>query len=509
MRQGCPARKGGRGGVGIYRYKAQNTQNQRQAVLHSRNFGILPEPSEAYLYVSRVNSRGASENMRTRQDFLTIQDLVKLKEEDWAKPNPEYQRGFVWKPHHQKMLIDSIMRGYQLPIIYLHDIKRTIVGRTQEIYYIIDGQQRITSLHRFVEGAFPLYKVDDEEARFPKFLKDQPCPWGGKDFHGLTDDLKNKLLETKLPVAFIETDNINEVRDLFVRLQEGFSLNGQEKRDSYPGQFTDFILGLGGKPEIPKYPGHDFFKRVLKMKPERDRGKTRQLAAQIAILFLEQRSRGQEYFTDINAKAIDDYYYTHLDFDSRSSDCKRLRDILSKLDNLLGFGTRPKLRAHDAIHLVLFLDSIWDDYTRSWESTLAIAHDKFSEALTYGAATRNEPQPDEAWLRYGILTRTNSDRGDSIRRRHQFFSRRMVELLGNLTLKDPKRAFGPLEREIICWRDAKNCRVCKSPVLWDEAEIHHIKEHSQGGKTELENGALVHRRCHPKGASAAEFASRS
>ena len=44
--------------------------------------------------------------------------------------------------------------------------------------------------------------------------------------------------------------------------------------------------------------------------------------------------------------------------------------------------------------------------------------------------------------------------------------------------------------------------------MWPEAEIHHIKEHQIGGKTTIENGVLVHRICHPKGAAAVEFAER-
>ena len=425
-----------------------------------------------------------------------------------AKPNPEYQRGVVWTPDQQMKLIDSVMRGYQLPIIYLHDIKRVIAGRTQESYDIIDGQQRIAALHLFVEGAFPLYQPDDERARFPRFLREQPCPWGGKDFRNLSDDLKTKLLDTELPVAFIETENGNEVRDLFVRLQAGLPLNSQEKRDSYPGQFTEFVLGLGGKPEIPRYPGHAFFKRVLKMKPERDRGKARQLAAQIAILFLERHDKGRHHFTDINAKALDDYYYTHLDFDAKTATCQRLIDILSKLNDLLGGGNRPKLRAHDAIHLVLFADSIWDDYTRSWETTLSAAQDKFSEELAHAAKTKSDPNPEEAWLRYGVWTRTNSDRGENIGRRHHFYSQRMGTYIGDLTPKDSQRAFGSLDREIVYWRDGKKCGVCGSQVLWAEAEVHHIKEHSQGGQTELENGILVHKHCHPRGEAAQKFAAQ-
>ena len=439
--------------------------------------------------------------MNTESDFLTVRELVDLRKTDMARPNHEYQRGVVWTRDQQMKLIDSVMRGYQLPIIYLHYNKRNVAGMTQESYDIIDGQQRITALHLFVEGAFPLYAVDDPRARFPKFLQNESCPWGGKNFHSLPEELKNRLLQTKLPVAYIRTDNSNEVRDLFVRLQSGFPLNAQEKRDSYPGQFTDFVLALGGKPAIPRYPGHPFFQRVLKMKPGQDRGTTRQLAAQISMLFLERRGGGSDHFMDINARAIDDYYYSNLDFDSTSTDSRRLLEILGKLDDLLGNGKMPRLRGHDAIHLVLFVDSIWEEYTRSWEPTLQQAAGGFSALVAKAAESSRKGEPDDTWLRYGIWTRSNSDRSDNIRRRHQYYSQRMLELLGDITLKDQKRLFGPLERELIYWRDGRQCKVCDVEVLWKEVEIHHIEPHGKGGKTELENGVLVHKACHPKSAS--------
>jgi hypothetical protein len=74
---------------------------------------------------------------------------------------------------------------------------------------------------------------DDEEAKFPRFLKNQPCPWGGKLFSDLTTELKNALLDTALSVAKIVTENPNDVRDLFVRLQSGLPLNAQEARDAW------------------------------------------------------------------------------------------------------------------------------------------------------------------------------------------------------------------------------------------------------------------------------------
>lgn len=439
--------------------------------------------------------------MKTDQRFLSVREMVELAKNGMASANPEYQRGAVWSRDQQKKLIDSVMRGYQLPIFYLHYKRTEAGGLTRESYDIIDGQQRITSLHLFVEGAFPLFAANDARARFPKFLQDEPCPWGDKNFQGLSVDLQDHLLETKLPVAYIETNNSNEVRDLFVRLQSGSPLNSQEKRDTYPGQFTDFILQLGGKPGIARYPGHNFFQRVLKMKPGQDRGKTRQLAAQIAILFLERRAKGS--FTDINASAIDNYYYTNLDFDSGTPNCKRLMAILDKLDELLGSGKMPPLRGHDAMHLVLFLDQVWDDYTRSWEAKLQEAQGSFSAAVAKAAKSSKDGNPDEAWLKYGVWTRSNSDRGENIQLRHHYYCQRMFELLGNLTPMDPQRAFNALEREIIYWRDSGKCQRagCGAVVIWEEAEIHHIKPHSEGGRTVVGNGSLVHKHCHPLSAA--------
>lgn len=440
--------------------------------------------------------------METKLTTMTVQNLVELRKNRVATANPEYQRGVVWTPAQQRKLIDSLMRGYQLPVIYLHYVHKDIAGMIQQSYEIIDGQQRIEALYLYCEGAFPLYNADDSHAKFPSFLQSKPCPWGGKYFKDLPGDLQSRLLNAELPVASITTEDYNEVRDLFVRLQAGFPLNPQEKRDSYPGAFTDFILGLGGKPEIARYPGHEFFQTVLGMKPGADRGKTRQLAAQIAILFLERQKSGLDTYVDINAGALDDFYYENLDFNQDSLGARRLREILSKLADLFRSRKGPKLRSHDAIHLVLLLDSIWDDYTRSWETTLSKAQDSFSQALANGARKAKSGEPDEYWIRYGTWTRNNSDRGESIKRRHQFYSARMTEFMGNLTPKDPRRGFNALEREIIYYRENGKCQVCGSVVTWDEAQIHHIIEHAKGGETILENGALVQAHCHPKGDAA-------
>ena len=350
-----------------------------------------------------------------------------------------------------------------------------------------------------MEGGFKLFdpKEDEKEARFPNFVSKMECKWGRKRFEELSDELKDRFRESALSVVMVETEHQDEARDLFIRLQAGLPLNAQEKRDAWPGKFTEFILKTAGKPELTRYPGHDFFSRIMKA-GKKARGKSRQLCAQIAILYFYRKQHGEDRFCDIKRDSIDNFYYQNLSFDVQTPDAKRFEQILDVLAELLKDGKRKKIQGHEAMHMVLLVDSLLTEYTRSWTGGFAAAFDQFRENLAVDTKNRGDDQPGEYWTRYGQHARTNSDRGENILRRHQFFVEKMHSELKPV-LKDPNRAYGLLEREVIYYRDKKTCQVCESEVVWTEAEIHHVSEHSKGGQTTIENGALVHAHCHPKG----------
>lgn len=440
--------------------------------------------------------------MKAKSETMTVKDLVELHKEQMLKANPEYQRGIVWNSTQKKKLIDSVLRGYPLPRIYLHHVSKNVAGMKSEGLEVIDGQQRINALSEFAQGAFKLFDPisDAAAAKFPSFIQKQPCPWAHRNFEGLSEDLRVRFLEASIPVAKIETNDANEVRDLFVRLQGGVPLSAQERRDAFPGNFTDFILQIGGKPELVRYPGHDFFVRSLGMKPGQDRGKARQLAAQIAVQFFDRWSSGGDSYCDINAQALDDFYYQNLDFDPVSEGAIRLIAILDKLAQLIQPGKHAKLRGHDAIHLVLLADTLWDDYTRNWEERLPGALDKFLASVAEGNLTKKDSTPSEYWSQYAQWTRVNSDRGETIGLRHRFYQEKMLASLQPLQPKDPVRLYGKLERSILFYRQKKQCAVCEGPMDWREVEIHHVTEHGKGGPTSLKNGAAVHKKCHPKSA---------
>lgn len=111
--------------------------------------------------------------MKSDEEWMSIKDILDLYANKMLVANPEYQRGVVWGAKQKKKLIDSVFRGYPLPLIYLHHIKKTVAGMQREDFEIIDGQQRITSLHEYVEGSFSLFDPvkDDAEANSLAFSR--------------------------------------------------------------------------------------------------------------------------------------------------------------------------------------------------------------------------------------------------------------------------------------------------------------------------------------------------
>lgn len=243
---------------------------------------------------------------------------------------------------------------------------------------------------------------------------------------------------------------------------------------------------------------------------DKNRGEFRHLGAQMAMLYLTHRLTGR--LCEIGGEAIDSFYHKHLDFAANGNDAKRFSEVLDTLKTLLGDGKRKKVVRQETISLILLGDSLLGDYTKSWTTTFAAAFDSFRENLLKGAKTKYDEKPDEYWSKYGLLTRSATDRPDTIERRHQFFIEKMHALIKPLLkMKDLSRIFGVVEKELIYYRDKKHCQLpgCGTDVAWSDAEFHHVEMHAKVGSTSLENGALVHADCHPKTAKGGRGFCRS
>ncbi len=152
--------------------------------------------------------------------------------------NPDFQRNNVWKHRQECELIESILMGIPLPIIYLFELPD---GRKQ----VVDGRQRITAILKFLNN--------DLELRDLKMLPE--LNW--KRFVELDSQMQGVFEDYQLQFYIIQPPTPERVKyDIFDRVNRGGTkLNNQEMRNAlYGGKATALINGIAKA---------DYFKKAV------------------------------------------------------------------------------------------------------------------------------------------------------------------------------------------------------------------------------------------------------
>jgi hypothetical protein len=131
---------------------------------------------------------------------------------------PEYQRNYIYADGKKDVaVIDSILKGYPIGLVYFSKTGN-------DTYEVLDGQQRITSIGRFVSGKFAVKDANGNE----------------QYFSGMAPNLQKKIMdETKLLVYICEGEE-SEIKDWFKTINiAGVPLTQQEILNAvYSGPFV-------------------------------------------------------------------------------------------------------------------------------------------------------------------------------------------------------------------------------------------------------------------------------
>ena len=71
--------------------------------------------------------------------------------------NPDYQRPAAWSKSQKQLLIDTIVRGYDVPKFYWLQTAKS----PSETWEVVDGQQRLRAIFEYHRDGFTL--PDDSE----------------------------------------------------------------------------------------------------------------------------------------------------------------------------------------------------------------------------------------------------------------------------------------------------------------------------------------------------------
>jgi len=373
--------------------------------------------------------------------------------------NPDYQRPAVWTQAQKQLLVDTILRNYDIPKFYW---RRT--GRKPDTYDVVDGQQRLRAMWEFAASSFRLPKDTEPVDGYPiAALKYEQLP----------DELRIRFDTYPLDVVLVDDADEEEVRDMFLRLQNGTSLTAQEKRNAYPGSMRDFVRSLADE---------KFFRSVGF---SNSRYTHDLVAAQMVCLELAGVP------TNVKNRDLNRMYQEEREFDASGRNAQAVRRTLGFLYSIFPDKT-PELTRYNTIALYAVVAELLASYVRSdFEDVLRGWFLDF-ERRRGEQEDLSEDEADSEWVQYKEKISHSTDSEDSIRWRMDFMLRDLFLAYPGIKLKDPKRDFTAPQRIAIFRRDGGVCQLrlrCEGEKLrWDDWHCDHIIPWSKGGATSVQNG---------------------
>ncbi len=420
-----------------------------------------------------------------KSDVKKIQDIVLLYQNGGLNLNPGFQRDSVWKTSERSKLIDSIIRNYPLPSIFLY--QRRTDGELK--YDVIDGKQRIESILMYM-GIIKGNKYSS--------ITQLPGTTERKRY-SYNDLQKNKkqFLITGYELQTIEVNGeLSDIIDLFVRINStGKALTSSEKR--HARYYRSKILKTAS---ILAEKNKEYFitSRIL-TKDQINRKKHIELILEIMISIRNgdvinkkvalDKVMESEKTSDIQAQTLKNKTQSVLNILKKAfpqlhqtrfhqiSDFYSLAVLFSKFENeklILNDKTRNQL-AWDL--LVTFSNGV--DKVRQLQKEI-----------------KSIPEELELHRQYLLTVSSESDSFNHRKNRENI----LKNLLQNIfEVKDSKRTFSAEQRRLL-WNsaDIQRCANCQNEITWENFTIDHIKPYSKGGRTELDNAAILCKSCNSR-----------
>ena len=181
---------------------------------------------------------------------------------------PDFQRQFVWDRKKASRLVESVLLSVPLPIVYLSE-------EPDGKEYVIDGQQRLTSLFSFIDGKFP----SNEEFRLSGL---NPYRELNKlSFKEIPEQLQDKISHYSIRTVTLLKQSSSDLKfEIFERLNTGSEpLNDQELRNCvYRGPYNRLLKEMAADQD---------FRDLLALKGADKRMKDAELVLRFSAFFHE------------------------------------------------------------------------------------------------------------------------------------------------------------------------------------------------------------------------------
>ncbi len=240
--------------------------------------------------------------------------------------SPSFQRRPVWDPGAKSYLIDTVVRGLPMPIIFLREQKSDLKTFEPKV---VDGQQRIRTLVSYISPNFLKDLNPDRDIFTVKRSHNKELY--GKMFLDLPDQTQQAILDYEFSVHILpsSTDD-REVLEIFARMNAtGLKLNEQELRNAkFYGEFKTSMYRIASE-QLNKW-------RTWKIFTENNiaRMEEVEISSEFALLML----KGLTGKTQASINKI--YNEKDAEYPECAEVERRFRIIMETIDNYLGDGLK-------------------------------------------------------------------------------------------------------------------------------------------------------------------------
>lgn len=159
-------------------------------------------------------------------------ELLANKFRDHDLVVPQYQREFTWEDERKSKFIESLLMGLPIPFLFFWEMSD---GKLE----IVDGSQRLRTLHEFILGDFELGELESLALL------------SGFRFKDLPESRQRKIKNRSIRGIVLNEHADEQARfDMFERINTGSKIanTAEIRRGALNGPFMDFVIELSKNP---------------------------------------------------------------------------------------------------------------------------------------------------------------------------------------------------------------------------------------------------------------------
>lgn len=394
--------------------------------------------------------------VHTRQINFSLQELQNYVDANDIITDPDYQRNYIYDVKRASRLIESILIGIPIPVVYLAE-------EDEGVYSVIDGQQRITSFVKYLKNEYKLNGL----TKLPEL--------NGLFYKELDKGTQRRLKIQTISAVCIEKGSENLKYEIFSRLNLGsVKLKDQEVRNCiYRGSFNDMLKDIAENNQTLRILFHDennrfaYEERILRFFTLRNYMQLKGTYKLMMNEFMEKHLNDNEE----QIKTAKNQYNGLIEL---------IKTVVGD-DAFFSFSNDRRCKFNGAIY-----DSIIIPFSYYQKRDIMKHADEIRCEIN---KLKSENLEYQSWVYSG----TNA--GTKVRNRINAVMQILKRIIEPETQCRDKRLFAPAVKEQLYYSGYK-CSYCGNQILSiDDCEVDHIIPYDAGGLTEIQNAQLLHKWC--------------